>query len=68
MCQHCILLAASAEGQTEGRAALERDEFWRGELKLLRYVDTAGGTGICINSSVRLNAYLCGVKENGFWI
>lgn len=40
--------------------------FGEGDLGLFPSVGVTEGTHICINSSIPTNAYLCGIKANGF--
>lgn len=47
-------------------ALLEKEGASEGNSGLFLCVGITGGASVCINLSVRLNAYLCGMKGNGF--
>lgn len=60
------LLGASSREQAGKAPGLKGRGFGEGDLGLFPSVGVTEGTHICINSSVPTNAYLCGIKANGF--
>lgn len=60
------LLAASSREQAGKAPGLKGRCSGEGDLELFPSVGVTEGTHICINFSVPMNAYLCGIKAKGF--